>query len=302
MKYNFEKISEEIQKENFKIFVSPEFKSIKKIKTIILGEMPDYESYLNTKNKLKIKNVTFADYHLEEPVLTKEQEKYFFRKMHYYKYLCKKNLTNYNKTKQYNYKKKVIESFSLYQEIRHLIHKANVKLVSQSLKKRRDFYGANHLNDLFSDAFLNILQAIDHFDYRRNIKFSTFACWCLLNNSIRDHQKNKKFDLYNVSNCENGVFEKIDEKSEDLFLKFDSSESGISDWVKIKEYFLNVNRTREVQILEKVFGLGGEQRLSINEIASEFNLTKERIRQLREKTLSDIKTLVEIGRIKIDGI
>ena len=302
MEYSFDKILEDIQKDNFKIFEISSFKSKRKIKEEILVNMPEYDLYLVNKNKILQKQATFENFYLEEPVLTKQQEYHLFRKMHYFKYLCKKNCNLYKKNKLTSLKKKIISFYNNYQDLRHLIHKANLKLVSQSLKKRRDFYGKNNLDDLFSDAFMNILQAIDHFDYRRNIKFSTFACWCLLNNSIRDHQKNKKFELNNTSNCEQGVFEKNDESEESNFLSYENKESGITDWFKIKDFFLKCNKSREITIIEKVFGLGGSEKKSIAEIADEFNLTKERIRQLREKTLGDIKTFVKIGKIKIDGI
>lgn len=302
MNYSFEKISEEIQKDNFKIFTVAEFNSKNKVKNTILDIMPDYELYLQNKKKLKQKNITCVDFHLEEPVLTKQQEYHLFRKMHYYKHLCKKILKNYLKNKKSYLKNKLIDAYSNFQNVRHMLHKANVKLVSQALKKRKDFYGANNIGDLFSDAFMNILQAIDHFDYRRNIKFSTFACWCLLNNSIRDHQKTKRFEFHNLSNCDNSTFEKFDESGEYVFSNFDNRESSSLDWFKIKDYFLKSNKNREIKILEKVFGLGGSKQLSIAEIADEFNLTKERIRQLREKTLIDIRKFVKTGKIKIDGI
>ena len=302
MEYSFDKILEDIQKDNFKVFEISIFKSKRKVKEEILVNMPDYDLYLNNKNKILQRQASFENFYLEEPVLTKQQEYHLFRKMHYFKYLCKKNFNLFKKNKLASVKKKIISFYGNYQELRHLIHKANLKLVSQSLKKRRDFYGNNHLDDLFSDAFMNILQAIDHFDYRRNIKFSTFACWCLLNNSIRDHQKNKKFELHNTSNCEQGIFEKNDDNENDAFLNYENKESGINDWSKIKEFFLKCNKFREITIIEKVFGLGGAEKKSIAEIATEFNLTKERIRQLREKTLGDIKTFVKIGKIKIDGI
>lgn len=302
MNYNFEKISEEVQKENFKIFTVPEFKSQKKVKSLVLNEMPDYQTYLLNKKKLKQKSTTCVDFHLEEPVLNKQQEFHLFRKMHYYKNLCKDIFNKYLKNKKNYLKDNLIDAYSSFQEVRHMLHKANVKLVSQALKKRKDFYGSNNIGDLFSDAFMNILQAIDHFDYRRNIKFSTFACWCLLNNSIRDHQKTKRFEFHNLSNCDSSVFEKFDENGERVFSSFDNKESSHFDWIKIKDYFLKTNKNREIVILEKVFGLGGSRQLSIAEIADEFNLTKERIRQLREKTLIDIRKFVKTGKIKIDGL
>ena len=304
MHYEFDKIIEDISRDNFKIYDIPEFNNNKKTKMYVLSEMPDYELYLNNKKKLQERNYNneteFFQYNTEEPLLTKEQEVHLFRKMHYFKYCCKKLLLKYSNKDTRITRKKIIENYCNFQNLRHLIHKANLKLVSQSLKKRRNFYGLNNMDDLFSDAFMNILKAVDNFDYRRGIKFSTFACWCLLNNSLRDHQQNKKFETYNSSNRESDVFEKPN--NEESFYEFENKESGLSDWVKIKDYFLKSNKIREITIVEKVFGLGGIEKKTIAEIAVELNLTKERIRQLREKTLDEIKSYIKIGRIKVDGI
>lgn len=300
MDFDFKKITEEITKDSFKVFEIPEFKSENKVKKHIVSEMPDHNIYVTNKIKLQNKETSSDGLCINEPLLTKQQEFHVFRKMHYYKYNCRNLYKKYCKNKNGCIRKKIIESYCRFQELRHLIHQCNLKLVSQSLKKRRDFYGSNNLDDLFSDAFMNILKAVDSFDYRRGIKFSTYACWCLLNNSLRDHQGNKRFELNNSSNCEIGVFEKPnDEKS---FLKIENDESGFSDWNKIKDYFLKKDKAREMQIIEKVFGLNGQEEKTIAEIASEFNLTKERIRQLREKTLNEIKSCIKIGRIKVDGM
>ena len=89
MDYSFEKIIDDIQKDSFKIFVVPEFKSPKKIKNVILKEMPEHEDYLEQKNKLRTRNLNLkntnpknvSNFHSEEPLLTKEQEVHLFRKM-----------------------------------------------------------------------------------------------------------------------------------------------------------------------------------------------------------------------------
>ena len=51
MEYSFDKILDDIQKDNFKIFEVSSFKSKKKIKDEILANMPDYDLYLSNKNE-----------------------------------------------------------------------------------------------------------------------------------------------------------------------------------------------------------------------------------------------------------
>ena len=55
MHYEFDKIIEDISRDNFKIYDIPEFNNNKKTKMYVLSEMPDYELYLNNKKKLQEK-------------------------------------------------------------------------------------------------------------------------------------------------------------------------------------------------------------------------------------------------------
>ena len=47
---------------------------------------------------------------------------------------------------------------------------------------------------------------------------------------------------------------------------------------------------REAEILRLFFGLNGISSLSLDEIAERFNLTRERVRQIKEKALQKMKS------------
>jgi RNA polymerase primary sigma factor len=48
-------------------------------------------------------------------------------------------------------------------------------------------------------------------------------------------------------------------------------------------------RPREAQVLELYFGIGVDRPMSLEEIAMEFHLTRERVRQIKEKALSRLR-------------
>jgi len=56
----------------------------------------------------------------------------------------------------------------------HFLVRCNTRLAAKVLKKRKDYYGDN-INDLISDCFINIIKAVDGFDFRRGFKFSTYC-------------------------------------------------------------------------------------------------------------------------------
>jgi RNA polymerase primary sigma factor len=46
---------------------------------------------------------------------------------------------------------------------------------------------------------------------------------------------------------------------------------------------------REALILKRFYGLGGNAPMTLEEISEEFNLTRERVRQLKEKAIKRLK-------------
>ena len=69
------------------------------------------------------------------------------------------------------------------QELRNRIIEANLRLVVSIAKK----YFHQNLNflDLVQEGNLGLMRAVDKFDYRRNIKFSTYATWWIRQSIMR---------------------------------------------------------------------------------------------------------------------
>lgn len=290
--------------DKFKFCVVKEFKSKKGIQSV-LSEMPDFDNFKKSKkapSDSSLKNVLPEMKHFyEEPLLNKSQEFHLFRKMNFFKKECKVFAKKYKSKEKKEFLNKLIDNYGNYLLTRELIVKCNLRLSYQMFKHRKDFYGQN-TNDLLSDCFINIIKAVDGFDYTRGIKFSTYCTWCLLNNSIRDQNANKKFENFVSTNLEHTTFENnLDFKDEQIINNFDKNESLTYDWQKIKDTLMcknDNNKERDYYILTQIFGIGCEKK-TLKQLSEELSLTKERIRQIKEKTITSLKKLVKIGELKL---
>ena len=305
---NFIQIEEELNKQNFKFWHLADFDNSKKEKEI-MGEIPNFDDYLRKKTQIQ-KEVTKVTPELRqfycEPLLSRDQEQHLFRKLNFMKYKAKKYYSWYKLSKTKKLKNIITSYMSEVNRIRNWIVCCNTRLASLIIKKRKDFYNGN-IDDLLSDCFYNIMKAVDGFDFsRKNAqgqgnKFSTYCTWVLMNNSLRDHSADKKFYDRVSSNLEESVFgEKIDEKCYNSCQEYENRESLQSDIQKIlnclKEKF-----PREMYIIKSYFAIDQDSKMTLKEISKKMNLTKERVRQLRENAIKHIQSLVSTGELKLSA-
>jgi RNA polymerase primary sigma factor len=297
---SIERIDFEINQNNFKYWINSDF-SCEKAMLEIEGEMPDIDDF--SKKKLIIQK----DIHkvapeirqfYTEPLLSKKQEFHLFRKMNFYKYRTKLNFDAYKQTGLNSFEKVCLDYFSKYQETRNFIVSCNTRLTAQIIKKRKDFY-ADNLNDLISDSLLNIIKAADGFDYTRGFKFSTYCTWVLMNNSLRDHGHNKKFYENVSTNLDNSIFfDKLDEKQFENVTKVEKEEGINYDILKVLK-LIKQRDDREHFVIVHCFGLLGTSKKTLKEISAELNLTKERVRQIRESGVKFIQDQIKEGNLSL---
>ncbi len=65
------------------------------------------------------------------------------------------------------------------------------------------------------------------------------------------------------------------------------------------ENMFSILSEREIKVLMMCFGIGKENKLTLEEIGENFNLTRERIRQIKEKALKKIRNSRKINSLKI---
>ena len=65
------------------------------------------------------------------------------------------------------------------------------------------------------------------------------------------------------------------------------------------EYMLSILTDREAEIIMMIFGIGKEKKSTLEEIGEHFNLTRERIRQIKEKALKKLRNSKEVKNLMI---
>lgn len=297
---NIEKIDFEINHNNFKYWINGNFSCSEYIAEIE-QEMPDFDEF-SKKKAIMQKDINKVAPEIRqfytEPLLSKKQEYHLFRKMNFYKFKTKLNYDVYKQTGVNSFQQLSVEYYNKYQESRNFIVSCNTRLTAQVIKKRKDYYGEN-VNDLISDCLLNIMKAVDGFDYTRGFKFSTYCTWVLMNNSLRDHSHDKKFYDNIATNIDNSTFSnKLDEKQYENITQLERNESINYDVLTV----LNLIKERDFRehfVIIHCFGLLGQSKKTLKEISAELNLTKERVRQIRENGVNFIKEQIKDGKLNL---
>lgn len=178
------------------------------------------------------------------------------------------------------------------------------------------------LSDLIAEGNLGLMKAIKNFDWNKDLRFISYAVWWVkqsilqsLNdnsrtirlpvNVIQDLHKAKKeveqnggklddrfTNLPSIINLDMNINEDGDTlvdiiKNNDA----DSPDAGFNtkDILKTKLMsLLDVLDNREKSIVGDYFGLTGTPR-TLEDIGSDFDLTKERVRQIKEKALRRLR-------------
>ena len=78
------------------------------------------------------------------------------------------------------------------------------------------------------------------------------------------------------------VLENEDEESPDMGLMNDSLRKEV-------QRALSTLTKREADVISLYFGLNGEHSLTLEEIGEKFNLTRERVRQIKEKAIRRLR-------------
>lgn len=311
MKQNREAIEKRIEKllqQPIRVFYHPSFDDPKQRKEI-LGEIPDFDKFQQDKEKVrKLQNGKISPELrpcYEEPLLTREQEYHLFRKMNYYKYRAKMLLADVNPRRIGETRLGLVEEYlRKAAAIRNQLASSNFRLATQVLKGQISFYREHSLTDsLLSDAYFDVLKAVDYFDYNLGNKFSTYCTWVLRKNFCRD-MKNQ------IRHYER--FQTVDEFAEDI----EDRGTGYEQEQQYEEKKATVDRLldllrtapgcgdnkRQAFIIENYFGVKGKEKNTLEGVSKKIGITKERVRQLKEKGIQTIRSRAsELGLCAANG-
>lgn len=184
---------------------------------------------------------------------------------------------------------------------REALIKANLKFVPTIAKQ---FKGCGlPFADIIEEGNIGLIKAIDRFNPGKDNKVISYAVWwirkCIMEaidkkgmleaENIDDLNSNNHEKEENINDCNNNhLIKKID---------FDEAEEVPIDTKYIIEELFDGVPERERYIISDYFGLDGNKPKTLDEIGTEFNLTKERVRQLNEKALKKMRSNALIKNI-----
>ena len=158
------------------------------------------------------------------------------------------------------------------------------------------------ISDLISEGNMGLIRAIDKFDESKDVKFISYAVWWIRQYMLDAIKKKKLMNLVELdtSNNTSTSMDKVISDEEDEMVGFiDKSFSNESDEYKremnqaqkeVIKKLLNVLNKRERDIIENYYGLNDKEELNLLEIGKKFNLSSERVRQIKLTSFKKLRS------------
>jgi RNA polymerase primary sigma factor len=210
-------------------------------------------------------------------------------------------------TRQYFNEIKGFESLSKEEEkqlskrIKNLDHQAKNKLITANLKyvvdvaKRYKGKGVS-MDDLIAEGNMGLLKAFDTFDYEKDVKFISYARWWI---EQEIQVAVKKTPQTNDEYPEDEIISDYNEDAEDIAPKIKSDKDIFlieekkdekDERKRITEELLDDLDDREYEIIRASFGLDGNEPQNLDEIGRLYGLTSERVRVIKNKALTKLRS------------
>ena len=157
-------------------------------------------------------------------------------------------------------------------------------------------------SELISEANDGLLEAIDKFDLKQDVKLISYSKWWIMqrmqNAIIKknrmpaselpvDHEDQYDDDL---EDGEQAVKVKQDAYDEDKFIVDDDNLEDERNIKSFIENIMSILSDREADIINKYYGRCGYRENTLKKKKKKYNLTKERVRQIMESAFRKIRS------------
>lgn len=178
-------------------------------------------------------------------------------------------------------------------DARNKLVTSNLKFVA-SVAKNYIGMGLSY-SDLIAEGNCGLMKAMDRFDYERGYKTISYSVWWI-RQSILDALQNRKGidgdplpEDYEPEIADDDICgETESEGAKNLQIISDSHQLTEESRALIGGLIESLD-DRERVIITEYFGIGMNKPLTLEEIGEEMNLTKERVRQLKERALKKLR-------------
>lgn len=177
---------------------------------------------------------------------------------------------------------------------------ANLKFVFETAKH---YSGKGvPISELISEGNMGLLKAIEKFDYNKDVKFISYAVWWIRQSMLSAIKKKNilKFVEIEVDRTNEEVFDNklFDEENDNnkttqsfsLINQYDSLENINVKQKNIISDLINQLNEREKDIIESYYGFNAEKSLTLTDIGKKYNLSSERIRQIKKQCLKKMRS------------
>lgn len=208
------------------------------------------------------------------------------------------------------------EEFSLWEKYKknHDL-KARDKIIESNLKfvanVAKSYIGMGlSYSDLIAEGNLGLLRAIEKFDYKKDVKTISYSVWWIkqsildaLNNRNeiksdelpKDYEKSLDFDAedsYNVNESNRSAMS--------VFVENENNDISKKEMVKVVSSLLECLTPRERKVISYYFGIGEKDELTLEDIGKLMGLTKERVRQIKERGFKKMRSEALSRQIKAE--
>ena len=188
----------------------------------------------------------------------------------------------------------LVEWHRRFEHFREYLVRTNLALVLAMAKRTR--LGEVDFAEIVSEGNMALLRAVDKFSVDRGFKFSTYACRAILKAFSRTALKSSRHRLHFPVEFEPDL-----EKSDWADRKRDVIEEECIDELKtIVDRNLADLSSVEQTVIRRRFNWQQEEEtpLTLEEVGKIIGVTKERVRQIQNKALAKIKSVMEEGVLR----
>lgn len=219
--------------------------------------------------------------------LTREQEFVLFRRMNYLKFRAHRARQPLNpKTCSLKEVKAIEQLEEEAGRIRNYIVESNLRLVTARAKQFARTTGLP-LDELISEGNIGLVQAVEHFDFARGTKLSTYATWAITNKLLAYFHRARRQAAHFVN-----------EPSEALDA-VDAADVAVDEQLANREVrsvissLLDRLKERERLAVVTRFGLtSSPESTTLKDLAVEWGVTKQRAQQVCASAITKLRTML----------